>query len=408
MMHDPGQTLHGRIRRSAFSEKIWRCLDRSTRGNLRLRASERAEIQSRLAQIGHQMPLAEWERISSILDVNPKSIQIVDDLQNDLPGGVIALLPLNHEGMRRIVSGNFSGKEPDPACIAPVGEAPEAIYVWLIHMPGSFGRLLSAFASALEDYLDTPVPIFSRAVSEHSARLQAASGFVAANQFYPACDPDLLVVLPVGKPVHAQLPETGISIAIARSIEDVFKVFAVRSATYIAEQYCSYDEEFDGNDFCATHLLGSINGDAAGCLRLRFFNGFAKLERLAVREEYRQSKLAFALVRAGIAHCAKKGYARILGHSRSDLVRFWRTFGFRVVEGRPAFSFANIEYVEILREGEVATEAISMNASPFQILRPEGAWHRPGIYEASTSNPALDARRRKLIDARVRRVAGAA
>ncbi len=402
MMYQAGQTLHSQIRRSAFSEKIWRCLERSERRNLRLRVGNRAETETRLEDIRIEMQLANWDRISSILDVNPRIVQIAEDSAGKLPSGIVALLPLNGAGVQCLTRGEFDGLAPDPAWIAPLGERPEAVYVWLIHMPGSFGRLLSAFASALEDYLETPVPIFSKAVSDHSARLQSASGFVAAKQFYPSCSPDLLVVLPLGLPATRTEPETDIS--VARSVEDIFKVFAVRSATYLAEQYCSYDEEFDGNDFCATHLLARVNGDPAGCVRLRFFAGFAKLERLAVREEYRSSRLAYKLARAGIEHCARKGYSRILGHSRDDLVRFWRTFGFKVRAGRPAFAFANLGYKEILLERDPPTHAVSIDASPHFILRPEGNWDAPGVYERAAVDATLESRRRTLLEGRMRRI----
>src|SRR5207237_2982964 len=74
-----------------------------------------------------------------------------------------------------------------------------------------------------------------------------------------------------------------VSITVVHSIEDFMRVVSVRSATYVAEQHCPYDEEFDGNDFSASHLLSYVGKEPVGCLRIRYFAGFAKLERLAVR-----------------------------------------------------------------------------------------------------------------------------
>ena len=74
-------------------------------------------------------------------------------------------------------------------------------------------------------------------------------------------------------------------IRIARSFDDLLMVYSVRSAVYIAEQECPFAEEFDGNDHCATHLIGFIKGEPAGCMRVRFFHDFAKIERLAVSEK---------------------------------------------------------------------------------------------------------------------------
>ena len=56
-------------------------------------------------------------------------------------------------------------------------------------------------------------------------------------------------------------------IRIARSFDDLLMVYSIRSAVYIAEQECPFAEEFDGNDHCATHLVGFIKGEPAGCIQ---------------------------------------------------------------------------------------------------------------------------------------------
>ena len=161
------------------------------------------------------------------------------------------------------------------------------------------------------------------------------------------------------------------------------KVFAIRAATYMNEQACPYEEEFDGNDFCAAHIIGEIGGEPAGCIRIRFFGGFAKLERLAVRPEFRKSSLAFRLVRAAIDYVRQKGFTHIYGHARADLVPFWSRFGFRPVLGRPSFIFSDVSYVEM--EGAIvpAEHPIGLGHSPYELIRPEGAWDRPGPLDRS-------------------------
>src|SRR5712692_4326566 len=116
-------------------------------------------------------------------------------------------------------------------------------------------------------------------------------------------------------------------IKVARTLDEVMQVMAIRSACYLTEQECPYSEEFDGNDFCATHLIGYIGNEPAGCIRARFFADFVKLERLAVRHEVRRTRLAFELVHAGIALARRKGFRRIYGHAQDRLVNFWARFG---------------------------------------------------------------------------------
>jgi predicted GNAT family N-acyltransferase len=389
------------FRAIGFSDKVWRCLDRAKDRKLRLDVADRSEICKMLDDARTTLSIAPDDVVMRLLDRNPAVVKLAksDSGVSDVKG-LLAILPLNRNGLKALASGVFDGANPDPRWIAVPGEQPEALYVWLVHMPCTFGKLLGAIADAIDPMISAPCPMFSRAVSAHSRRLHHSAGFASARDAFPNCAADLLVAMPKYVPVP-KTPSVS-DVRIARSVEDIFQVFSVRSATYIAEQFCLYGEEFDGNDFCSTHWLGTINGDAAGCIRARFFEGFAKIERLAVRAEYRNSRLAYQLVRAALEHCRLKGYRKVLGHSRLDLVRFWRTFGFKPVDGRETFSFANIQYTEILADLPAHDHAISPDVDPLVVIRPEGAWDRPGPFDLSPS--ALDPRRKAMLEARTRTI----
>src|SRR5690606_35690292 len=121
------------------------------------------------------------------------------------------------------------------------------------------------------------VPIFSRAVNDHAANLNEGLGFVSAGTIYPTAPDWLLVILPEGQ--AAPKPSAGkITVQMVRNFEDMAKIYAIRSSTYLAEQFCLYSEEFDGNDFCSTQFIGYVDGDPAGCIRMRYFGDFVKLE----------------------------------------------------------------------------------------------------------------------------------
>src|SRR4030095_7600217 len=83
--------------------------------------------------------------------------------------------------------------------------------------------------------------------------------------------------MPIYDNYNSRAPGRELSIAIARTLEDVMRVMTIRSAVYMAEQECPYEEEFDGNDFSATHLIGYVGNEPAGCLRVRYFADFAKI-----------------------------------------------------------------------------------------------------------------------------------
>ena len=211
-------------------------------------------------------------------------------------------------------------------------------------------------------------------------RAFAASGYEPANLTYPGAPADLLVVHAQAKTVRERAKPT-IDISLVSNWEEMAQVSSIRAATYMSDQHCPYKEEFDGNDFCSAHLLGKIDGEPAGCIRIRFFGEFVKIERLAVRKEFRTSRLAFRLARSAIDYAAAKGFQRMYGHARKDLVRFWKSFGFQVMEGRAPFSFSDVEFVEMAGDIPSSQTSLTLKSSPLVLIRPEGAWDKPGPLE---------------------------
>ena len=176
-------------------------------------------------------------------------------------------------------------------------------------------------------------------------------------------------------------------IRIVQTLSAFMQVIAIRAAVFVAEQACPYEEEFDGNDFCATHLIGYRGEEPIACLRVRYFADFAKIERLAVRHEYRNSRMSFAIVRAAIELIRKKGYRQIYGQAQDRLVNFWRRFGFQPLPKRVDLVFSDFSYTEIRMAVEPHADPITIDSDPYVIIRPEGQWQRTGVLEASATRP---------------------
>jgi GNAT superfamily N-acetyltransferase len=359
-----------------------------------------AEVEAFIGGKPTDFPIAPIAAIREVWDRNPNIFWRMGAEDCERPG-TYAQLPLNAMGASKLLSGDFNGLAPDPAGIARPDEQPVAIYLWLAHLPRRLGTSMSAIAECLEETGDESVPLFSRSATQHSARLHEAMGFKPANTIYPSAPDWLLVILPERLIARRSQPE--LSVRMVRNMEDMATVYAIRGATYLAEQFCLVSEEFDGNDFCSTQFIGYVDGDPAGCIRLRYFAGFVKIERLAVRREYRKSRLAFRLAREALAVARRKGYTVGYGHSREDLVPFWRMFGARVMEGRPPFHFADLAYREIVFDlGDVANDAIRLGVDPLVSIRPEGEWDKPGPLELSNLRPS----RAKLIKQHTKIIGG--
>jgi len=188
------------------------------------------------------------------------------------------------------------------------------------------------------------------------------------------------------------LPKEAISVTVASTLDDLMQVMSIRSVVYMGEQFCPYEEEFDGNDLAgATHLIARIGRQPVGTVRLRWFADFAKLERLTVMPHCRGGTAPRALLDAAFELAAKKGYRQIMGHTQVRLAPVLMRLGkVKVRAGRKKFTFSDHEYVETIRELTPPADAVNIDSDPLVVLRPEGAWDRAGVLDHSACRPATN------------------
>jgi predicted GNAT family N-acyltransferase len=265
--------------------------------------------------------------------------------------------------------------------------------MWAVYGPGPLAAGMALFMKRMEDPLFAQIDLYSRPNTEIGVRFNEVLGFQHGVTLWGIEAPNVWLFrrqkeTPLYDSYQPGAAPGRIGITVARTFEDLSRIVAMRSAVYIGEQECPYEEEFDGNDLAATHLLAYMGDEPAGCLRIRFFAGFAKVERLAIRKEFRKSRAAFQLVRAGLMLCQKKGYRRAYGHSQARLVNFWGRFGFKPFEGAQSLVFSDFDYVELAAEIPSDPDPVAIGSDPYMIIRPEGRWHVSGILERSSSRPA--------------------
>ncbi len=358
---------------------------------------EHAEVPRLLEAAGKVIGrLAEPETVIRVAEKNADAIWLFTRRGRNRPEGFMSALLLNAEGRSALFDGSLNLLDPQNEYLVSQHERPAAIYVWASFTPG----VLAAGINRVMDRFDSPhyaeADIISTSFTLRGHRAMVRRGFEQGvwhegrfiEDFYmiPRRRETLAARQPSYSTHDAVLRPTGIR--VVNGFEDMMRVAAVRSAVYIGEQACPYDEEFDGNDLAATHLLALVNNEPAGCMRLRFFGDFAKMERLAVRKEFRTSRTAFELVRASVALCKEKGFRRIYGHAREDYLSFWQHFGFQLKENGAPFAFSDHVFVEMVDDIEPSPTALSLKDDPYRLIRPEGAWHVPGPLEASSQRHA--------------------
>jgi len=171
-----------------------------------------------------------------------------------------------------------------------------------------------------------------------------------------------------------------------RSLEDYQKMVSIRAAVFMAEQACPYEEEFDGNDLCATHFLVFDGPHAVGTLRMRWFAGFAKLERVVLLRGQRGRPALQVILAEAFEYATRKGYRLMIAQIQARLWPVWsRTFRCRLAAGRSRFWFSDFEYIEIEIPLPEHPRALTPDSDPMAMIRPEGNWDAPGVLDASVA-----------------------
>lgn len=123
------------------------------------------------------------------------------------------------------------------------------------------------------------------------------------------------------------LPDQPIQVRVVDNWDDRVAAIAVTAAVYLGEEDGVFSDHFKPNDFTSTYILAYVGSEPAGIIRCRWFADFARLERLTILKRYRNLTVLNALGRAALNLCRKKGYSRVHGLAREDVVPFWRRLG---------------------------------------------------------------------------------
>jgi len=273
--------------------------------------------------------------------------------------GFMAFLMLNKTGLAQLIASTFSTIDPHPSLLAAQNEKPAGIYGWLMYARGPLSRGLILALQKVSTPLCRDVDIYGRAASPEGRYILEGMGFrshFASNLYVFRRSPVLPSELPCYDGYMRHNGEDEISVTVARSLEELMRVMAVRSAVFIGEQRCPDREEFDGNDLSGTHLLGYVGHEP----------------------EFRGRRLAQRVIQAGIEICRLEGYTRIYGQSERSMVEWYGQFGFRVPNTARDIVFSDYDFVEIVLDEPQHPNAISIETDPYVIIRPEGRWHARG------------------------------
>lgn len=106
---------------------------------------------------------------------------------------------------------------------------------------------------------------------------------------------------------------------------------AIRMEVFVFEQDVPADIEWDAFDRTSTHFFARADGKPVATARLRDENGIAKIERMAVRKDYRGKGVGDALLNRVMETAKNKGLPKARLSAQTHAVPFYEKLGFEVV-----------------------------------------------------------------------------
>lgn len=178
-------------------------------------------------------------------------------------------------------------------------------------------------------------------------------------------------------------PYNSLRAEIVTTLEQLIAVFAIRALWLDDfEERLPYKQAYDGNDLQATHIVVYEGDEPVGSVRIRWFNGFAKAERLVFRRSHRNGGGADFLAEFLFRHVARKGYSRLVIHATRILARRWRALGFRINREKAPVEYENGQaYYELIKDLSVPSNAITEQSEVAILYRVEGQWDTPSQFE---------------------------
>lgn len=149
---------------------------------------------------------------------------------------------------------------------------------------------------------------------------------------------------------------------------------SIRKSVFVEEQGIAPELEFDGNDFCSTHIVAYVNNKPVGTLRIRYFKDFVKFERAAVLKEFRKTNVSQAMMQTAAKFCALKGYEIAHGVCKKELLPRWSKSGVFPIKDATSVVQNGMTLIPVEQKLPKTKERITPQTSLDIINQKEGNW----------------------------------
>ncbi len=140
-----------------------------------------------------------------------------------------------------------------------------------------------------------------------------------------------------------------VSYKLVTSDRELQDAFEVRRQVFVEEQGISEDEEYDGCDEEALHMVVKDGERVIGTARIQFpATNRAKIERMAILKPFRQKGIGSAMMVFLNKELRNKQIEQVVLHAQYAVVPFYKSCGFE--ESGLPFWEAGIKHIKMERQ----------------------------------------------------------
>ncbi len=127
--------------------------------------------------------------------------------------------------------------------------------------------------------------------------------------------------------------------------QELNEVHSIRNTVFIKEQNVPPEIEWNDYEDSAIHYICKLDDKTVGTGRIVFFGLEAKIERVAVLKQYRNSGIGTYIMEFLINECKKRNATTIFAHVQMQAYGFYKKLGFQ--EFGDIFFEADIEHLKM-------------------------------------------------------------
>lgn len=138
------------------------------------------------------------------------------------------------------------------------------------------------------------------------------------------------------------------NIQIVETDKQLEQAYHVRMVVFVEEQKVPPEEELDAFDQEAIHFVGYQKNMPIAAARLRFIEGYGKLERICILKPFRGKSFGKQLMQEMEKVIYNKGYLEARLNAQTQAEQFYMRLGYRTISSE--FLDAGIPHVTMIKE----------------------------------------------------------